>query len=173
MVTFFERMQKVWHAPGRISCNRLDGGKPQGPITLGMAWRPRTAEGGDAPMRILIMNFHQARVDPRVLLLARPRTAFVDIDPGLTRLDRPHTAGAEVSAHDVYFTDRRTVGTPSSGMFPEMVSVGRHIHPQICYAQLWRHTYTSRHAARSFTTVPGGASRNGSTVIEEADKRSM
>src|SRR5439155_1174865 len=63
----------------------------------------------------LVLNFHHA-IDPCLLARVR-RTAFVDIDPGLTQL-WISTGQLRVPPHDVYFTIGETVGTATAGGWP-------------------------------------------------------
>jgi len=155
LVTFFERMERFGMA-GRILLYRLDGG-PQGPITW-VGVERRTAE---AVLRRadLILNFHHA-VDPRVLACAR-RTAFVDIDPGLTQT-WISTGALQVPPHDSYFTIGETVGTPAA-LFPDNGVRWTHIHPPICL-DLWPYVHEPRSA--TFTTVAGWWSGKWIRVIE-------
>ncbi len=76
----------------------------------------------------LLLNFHYA-IDPAVLSLF-PRTALVDIDPGL--LQTWISVGQlTVPKHDVYFTIGETVGT-TSALFSDCGITWRHIHPPVC-----------------------------------------
>lgn len=94
----------------------------------------------------LLLNFHYA-LDPE--LLARfPRTALVDIDPGMSQIWMT-TGQVPIAPHDLYFTTGDTVGT-STALFPDAGLDWVHIRPPVCL-DMWPYTYDSQ--CQSFTTV--------------------
>jgi len=156
IATFFARMDR-FGLKGRVLLYRLDDGAG-GPIHW-IGVEPRAAE---AVLRRadLVLNFHHA-IDPRMLACTR-RTAFVDIDPGLTQT-WISTGALRVPPHNAYFTIGETVGTPAA-RFPDNGLPWRHIHPPICL-DLWPYVYEPRSA--TFTTVAGWWSGKWIKVIED------
>jgi hypothetical protein len=94
----------------------------------------------------LLLNFNY-QLDPELVSMA-PRSALVDIDPGLLQLwiSRGLIAPAE---HDVYFTTGETIGTGSSPI-PDCGIPWVRIHPPVAL-ELWPYTYEP--GAEAFTTV--------------------
>jgi len=156
VTTFFERMEQ-FGLDNRILLYTLGEG-PDAPIDY-LRGSPGAAE---AVLRRadLMLNFHHA-IDPRMLACAR-RTAFVDIDPGLTQL-WISTGQLPVPPHDVYFTIGETVGTPAA-RFPDCGVSWVHIRPPVCL-ELWPYVYDARCAA--FTTVAGWWSGKWVKVMED------
>jgi hypothetical protein len=99
----------------------------------------------------LLLNFHY-EIDSELLAMF-PRTALVDIDPGLLEL---WIAGRHlnVPAHDLYFTTGDTVGTPEA-MFPSCGFDWIHIRPPVSIEQ-W--PYAREEPADVFTTVSSWSS---------------
>jgi len=168
--TFLERM-KQFGLEGRTLLYRRDRPQEEGPGALefvGCTWAEAEAILRRAD---LLLNFHYA-IDPR-LLAAIPRTALVDIDPGLLQLWMS-SGELAVPPHDCYLTTGETVGT-SAARFPDCglrwIYVGRPVS-----LEDWPAVYDPR--CEAFTTVSSwsGASwlkvtEDGKTVLRENTKR--
>ena len=168
--TFLERM-KQFGLEGRTLLYRRDRTQEEGPGALefvGCTWAEAEAILRRAD---LLLNFHYA-IDPR-LLAAIPRTALVDIDPGLLQLWMS-SGELAVPPHDCYLTTGETVGT-SAARFPDCglrwIYVGRPVS-----LEDWPAVYDPR--CEAFTTVSSwsGASwlkvtEDGKTVLRENTKR--
>lgn len=108
----------------------------------------------------LLLNFHYA-IDPGVL--ARfPRTALVDIDPGLLQFWMSR-GQLRVPPHDHYLTIGETVGTPGA-RFPDCDIQWIHIRPPVC-VDAWPFMYDP--ARERFTTV---SSWLGGEYLTEGDR---
>jgi hypothetical protein len=94
----------------------------------------------------LLLNFHYA-IDPELLDLF-PRTALVDIDPGLLQ-HWMHAGELEVPSHDVYFTTGETVGAQDAA-FPDCGLSWSYIRPAISL-DLW--PYVEIPEVARFTTI--------------------
>jgi len=168
--TFLERM-KQFGLEGRTLLYRRDRTQEEGRGALefvGCTWAEAEAILRRAD---LLLNFHYA-IDPR-LLAAIPRTALVDIDPGLLQLWMS-SGELAVPPHDCYLTTGETVGT-SAARFPDCglrwIYVGRPVS-----LEDWPAVYDPR--CEAFTTVSSwsGASwlkvtEDGRTVLRENTKR--
>jgi hypothetical protein len=118
----------------------------------------------------LLLNFHYA-MDPE--LLARfPRTALVDIDPGLLQfwISRRQLA---IHRHDFYFTTGETVGTPHA-LFPDCGLQWIHIRPAVCLDR-WPYVYDPNREA--FTTVSNWNTvdwiRDGAEIYDNTKRASF
>jgi hypothetical protein len=94
----------------------------------------------------LLLNFHYG-ADPAVLA-PFPRTALVDIDPGLLQLWMSE-GQIPVAPHDLYFTTGDTVGT-SEARFPDCGLSWLHIRPPVCLEQ-W--PAANGNGGGAFTTI--------------------
>lgn len=110
----------------------------------------------------LLLNFDQ-RIDPA--LLARfPRTALVDIDPGLLQFWMA-TGQLEIAPHDVHFTIGETVGT-AAARFPDGGRAWVYTPPPICL-EAWPFSHDP--SCEAFTTVStwwGGHDKGGEWVTD-------
>jgi hypothetical protein len=118
----------------------------------------------------LLLNFHYA-MDP-ALLACFPRTALVDIDPGLLQfwISRGQLA---VHQHDYYFTTGETVGTPDA-RFPDCGLQWIHIRPAVCLDR-WPYVYDPDREA--FTTVSNWNTvdwiRDGAEIYDNTKRASF
>lgn len=101
----------------------------------------------------LLLNFNY-HLSPELLGLF-PRTALVDIDPGLLQfwISRRQLL---VAPHDLYFTTGETVGTPAA-LFPDCGLSWIRMRPPVCLDQ-WAYSFDP--GARAFTTVSNWDSKN-------------
>jgi hypothetical protein len=141
--TFFRRMER-FGLGDRAILYECAGSNGDG--ALRFAGRNRADAEALIDRADLLLNFHHT-IDPS-LLRRFPRTALVDIDPGLVQHWIRH-GQLLVPPHDVYLTTGETVGksgtrVPDCGL-PWIV-----IRPPVCL-DLW--PYSQDPACRRFTTV--------------------
>lgn len=109
----------------------------------------------------LLLNFNY-EIDPE--LLARfPRTALVDIDPGLLQLWM-HMGDLAVTPHELYFTTGDTVGT-SAARFPSGGFDWIHIRPPV---SLDRWLLAPERPRETFTTVSSWWSEEWAVEVDES-----